>query len=335
MKRKIKVLRIITRLNIGGPAKHVVLLTQGLNNDVFESVLACGSLGRGEGDMLGYALEKGVNLRTILELRREVNLLLDLGALLKIILMIIKEKPDIIHTHTAKAGSLGRAAGILYNLIPFKRKTFLVHTFHGHIFDGYFGKVEARAYLFIEKILAFFTDRIVAVSASVRDELISLGIADEAKIYIISLGLELNELLDINIPLEKKSGVRVGIIGRLVPVKNLRLFLDAALIVTRRNPDLKVRFVIAGDGELRDDLRGYAARLGLNEHVDFLGWQKELKKLYASLDIVSLTSLNEGTPVSLIEGMASARPIVATCVGGVKDLMGKEVGNRKAKSSGF
>ena len=353
--KKIKVLRIIARLNIGGPAIHTVLLTAGLDTGRFESVLVCGAVSPGEGDMAYYARERGVRPVYIPELRRELNLLNDLIAFVKICRIIRVEKPDIIHTHTAKAGALGRVAGILYNygkrlLRPFgaRNDIEIIHTFHGHIFEGYFGSLSTRVFIIIEKLLACFTDKIITVSEEVRKELISLGICRADNIAVVPLGFELEKFLTIpecgqgedcfvaNAPRNDKWGVdsqfRIGIVGRLVPVKNHRMFLEAIRDcfprLRRGRNDISLKFKIIGDGELRDELERYAGKLSLGGDVEFVGWQKDLVKVYSELDIVCLTSLNEGTPVSLIEAMACARVVVATEVGGVPDLLGQVVEER-------
>ncbi len=321
--KKIKILRIIARLNIGGPAIHTVLLTEGLDKSRFESLLVCGSADKDEGDMLYYSLERNVKPIFVPELKRELNLFNDMMAFKKIFNIIKTEQPDIIHTHTAKAGTLGRLAGILYNLLNLfsNRRIRLVHTFHGHVFSGYFNKFKTKTFILIERFLAIFTSRIITISESIKKELISLGVSKEDKIKVIHLGLELEKLL--NIPLNNEhDSINIGIVGRLVPIKNHRLFLEAAAKVIADNPGLQLRFKIIGDGELKRELEDYSHELSINRQVDFLGWQKDLVNIYSNLDVVALTSINEGTPVSLIEAMASGRAVVATDVGGVKDLLG-------------
>lgn len=333
--KKTKILRIIARLNIGGPAIHAVLLNQGLDKNKFETLLLSGRVARLEGDMSYYALEKEVDVRYLPELGRELSLFSDLSAVIKILNIIRKESPDIIHTHTAKAGALGRSAGILYNLFFFpKNKARLVHTFHGHVFSGYFGALKSRAFVLIERLLAVFTDKVITVSESVKSSLLSYNICKEAKIQVIPLGLELDNFLG----LAKKEGSRIniGIAGRLVPVKNHRMFLDSVSRLIMREAGADIRCKIIGDGELRGELEDYARRLKLSAFVEFCGWQKEMHKAYAGLDIVALSSLNEGTPVSLIEALASAKAVVATDVGGVRDLLGvKLLPEGGAKAKGF
>ncbi|MFH1698108.1 MAG: glycosyltransferase family 4 protein [Candidatus Omnitrophota bacterium] len=322
--KKIKVLRIIARLNVGGPAIHTILLTGGLDKTKFESLLIYGSLSPDEGDMSYYASDRNISTVFIPELKREIDLFNDLAAFIKIFSLIERERPDIVHTHTAKAGAIGRLAAIAFKLNNlFSPATLkIIHTFHGHVFDGYFGSLKTGVFILIERLLAIFTDQIITVSESVRNELISLGITKKSKIKVIPLGFELDRFL--NLPLKDSPELNIGIVGRLVPIKNHRLFLDAAKKLICDNPDLNFSFKVIGDGESRVELDKYADLVGIREKVDFLGWQKDLEQVYSELDIVVLTSLNEGTPVSLIEAMASAKAVVATDVGGVADLLGKE-----------
>jgi len=324
--KKIKILRIIARLNIGGPAIHAVLLTEGLDRSKFDSSLICGSISPYEGDMLYYAAEKNVEPYFIPELKRELFFFDDIVAFKKIYNIIKTGQLDIIHTHTAKAGTLGRLAGIAYNFLNYRKQVKIIHTFHGHIFEGYFGKIKTKMFILIEQLLAIFTCKIITVSESIKRELISSGIGNKNKIEVIPLGFELGNFLRI-LPRDN-TVINIGNIGRLVPIKNHRLFLDAAAETIRDNPEVKLRFKIIGDGQLRRELEEYSYRLNINTWVDFLGWQKDIVSVYADLDIVALTSINEGTPVSLIEAMASARPVVATDVGGVRDLLGDEITNR-------
>lgn len=321
---KIKIIRIIARLNIGGPAIHTVLLTASLDKNQFASWLVCGAVDKAEGDMSYYARERNVEPYFIPELTRRINPLKDLTAFFKLYNFICHIKPDIIHTHTAKAGGIGRAAGILYNLLHLSgnKKIKLVHTFHGHVFEGYFNKVATLVFVRIERFLARFTDIIITVSDSLKGELISLGIGEGDKVRVVPLGFELDRFL--NIPFLDREPSHIGIVGRLVPIKNHRLFLDAAAKFLRQENFADVRFSIIGDGELRRELEDYARKLGIAGRVYFLGWRKDLVEVYSGLDVVCLTSLNEGTPVSLIEAMASGCPVVATDVGGVRDLLGEE-----------
>jgi len=322
--KKIKILRIIARLNIGGPAIHVILLTEGLDKARFNSLLICGNVSKDEGDMLYYAHQKNIKPLLIPELRRELGFLSDIIAFKKIYNIINTEHPDIIHTHTAKAGTLGRLAAILYNLShPKNKRIKLIHTFHGHAFSGYFNGFQTKFFIFIERFLASFTHTFVTVSNSIKGELIYRHICKEDKIKIIPLGFELEKFL--NIAPRNSNTLNISIIGRLVPIKNHRLFLEAVAAVIRDCPEMSLEFRIIGDGQLRSALENYSRQLNIHTHVSFLGWQKDLPAIYSDSDIVALTSINEGTPVSLIEAMASGKAVVATDVGGVRDLLGKEI----------
>ena len=325
--KKIKVLRIIARLNIGGPAIHTILLTEGLDKSRFESVLVTGTIEKTEGDMFYLAEEKGVRPVIIPELGRALNLRSDIIAFWKLFCLIKKERPDIIHTHTAKAGALGRLAGMLfkftYVLSPTSYHLKLIHTFHGHVLHSYFGRIKSAIFVWIERFLAIFTSKIIVVSENLRKELIELKIASTKKIVAIPLGLDLDRYLNIeNNDAEIRGYKSVGIIGRLVTVKNHRMFLD---VVKRLKDTLgsgqRMKFLVVGDGPLRWEIESYAKKLGISQDVTFTGWIKDLRKIYSELDIVVLTSLNEGTPVALIEAQAAARPCVATCVGGVADVI--------------
>lgn len=322
---KIKVIRIIARLNIGGPAIHTVLLTEGLNKSRFDSLLLCGSISEGEGDMSYYAAEKNVQPVLVPELQRELCVVKDTAAFLKILGVLFREQPDILHTHTAKAGTLGRAAGVVYNFFAFfnGRRARLVHTFHGSVFEGYFSRWKVRAFIAVERMLAYFTSVVVTVSESNKKELVLLRVCPAEKIKVVRLGFELKRFLDIPFAGQGSGVFRIGIVGRLVPIKNHRLFLEAAALAIKERPGMNMRFKIIGEGELRGELEKEAKAHGIAGLVEFLGWRKDLAEVYSGLDIVALTSLNEGTPVSVIEAMASARVVVATGVGGVPDLLGE------------
>jgi len=319
--KKIRVIRIIARLNIGGPAIHVVLLTAGLNQEKFETLLLSGAISPAEGDMSYYAASKNVKPLCISHLKRELSLWDDIAATFQIYRIINRERPDIIHTHTAKAGTLGRAAGAVYNIShPWRKKIRLIHTFHGHVFRGYFSPFKTKLFILIERFIALFTDILVTLSDSLKEELVSFRITRPDKIRVIPLGFELDEFL--RIPLRQRETANIGIIGRLAAVKNHKLFLRAAKELVNARPPAGLKFRIIGDGELGEELREYAKSIGLSGLVEFSGWQKEIAGVYSGLDIIALTSINEGTPVSLIEAMASGLPVVATDAGGVRDLLG-------------
>lgn len=318
MSRKVKILRIIARLNIGGPAIHAILLTGGLDKDRFDSLLITGVCSPAEGNMDELMHQMNVAPVLIKQMAREINPVADLRAFAKICRIVMREKPDIIHTHTAKAGTLGRLAAILYNLLHPRANCRLVHTFHGHIFEGYFGKTRTFIFLSIERILALFTDRIIVVSVKIKEDLLLKKIGKRNKISVVSLGLDLRKFIDLESVPAANTNLKIGIVGRLVPIKNHRMFIEAAAKLSGR----PLEFFIIGDGELRGILEDHTRKLGLDNKVFFTGWQKDLPGVYQGLDVVVLTSLNEGTPVSIIEAMACARPVIATDVGGVRDLIG-------------
>lgn len=330
----IKVLRLITRLNIGGPTIHVVTLTSDLDTNSFVSLLACGSISADEGDMSYYATERNIPVHVIPELTRQIKPWKDICALIKIFTLIRKEKPDIIHTHTAKAGTLGRIAGAIHNMLTSRdKKAFLVHTFHGHVFDGYFNSLANKIIITIERIIASFTDTIIAISPTIRQEIISLRITSAKKITLIPLGFDLERFKAIQ-PVTNPTTISIGIIGRLVPIKNHQLFINAAGKLIGQKISQSVEFKIIGDGETKKDLIRLTIEKNLTNVITFMGWQRNLEHVYASLSIVCLTSFNEGTPVSLIEGMSCGLPVVSTDAGGVKDLLGEEMPHPKS-SKGF
>jgi glycosyltransferase involved in cell wall biosynthesis len=319
----VKVLRIITRLNIGGPAIHAILLSSELNKRGYRDMLVCGKASESEGDMGYIARGKEVDPIVIPELGRDISPLKDFKAFLKLLSLMRRERPDIVHTHMAKAGALGRLAA-LFAGVPIR-----VHTFHGHVFDGYFSPLKARVFLAIERMLSRFTDMVITVSGRVNDEIIDkLKVAKRTKSVIVPLGLEIDRFLrceERRGELRKKIGVSddtllIGIVGRLVPIKNHKMFLDVARLVKNAALGVKVKFAIIGDGELRSHLETTVREMGLNDVVIFTGWMADLPMVYADLDIVCLTSLNEGTPVSIIEAMAAGKAVIATDVGGVRDL---------------
>jgi GT2 family glycosyltransferase len=328
-KKRARVLRIVSRLNVGGPSIHCSILLKGLDHHRFDTTMVTGSLSKHEGDMSYLINGNNGLLITIPELQREISILKDFFAFLKISRIISKEKPDIVHSHLAKAGAVGRLAVLLCNLIDAK-KIKTVHTFHGHVLDGYFTPMKSKIFLGIEKILAMSTDAIIAISKTQMWELTEkYKLVQAEKVHIVNLGFDLSKFMNYrptgvlrsNLKVDDKT-LLVGIVSRLVPIKNHRLFLDAAKLVKDRFHERSIRFVIVGDGELRADLEAYAREINVQDEVVFYGWVKEIQHVYADLDMLLLTSNNEGTPVSIIEAMASMVPVVTTGVGGIKDLLG-------------
>jgi glycosyltransferase involved in cell wall biosynthesis len=349
-----KVVRIIARLNVGGPARHVVWLTAGLESAGCETLLVAGVVPEGEDDMSYFAESAGVRPYIIPEMSREISPK-DALTVWKLYRLFLRERPDIVHTHTAKAGTVGRVAGFFYRwltpgaLLGRARPCLFIHTYHGHIFHSYYGRFKTRLFLLIEKVLArLATTRIVVISPQQYHEIHeTFGVGRSEQFKIIPLGLDTSIFSDwatrrdtvrdeINAVAED---VLVGIVGRLTEIKNHRLFLEAAaLYKKKRGSDAgarnRVRFVLIGDGQLRSCLEDETRALDLSEDVIFLGTRNDPENFYPALDIVALTSHNEGTPLTLIEAMANARPVVATAVGGVVDLVGEDVGDDAGSDRG-
>ena len=350
-----KVVRIIARLNVGGPAKHVAWLTAGTRRVGIESELIAGTVPPGEDDMSYFAAGQGVQPIILPEMTREVSPK-DALTVWKLYRLFRRLRPDIVHTHTAKAGTVGRLAGLCYRwltpvaLVGRPRACRFVHTYHGHIFHSYYGRLKTRIFLTIERVLArAATDRIVAISQQQFREIHGqFGVGRARQFKVIPLGLDLEAFAGWR---ERRAAARagfeagegellVGIVGRLTEIKNHKLFIEAAhAYLTRRagasdeagQAARRVRFVVIGDGQLRGELEAQARSLGIADRVTFTGTRADPENFYPALDIVALTSLNEGTPLTLIEAMANARPVVATAVGGVVDLVGEAVGNDAAR----
>ena len=336
---EMKIVRVIARLNVGGPAKHVVWLSK-LPTPNWESLLVAGTVPQGEDDMSYFAAELGVTPIFVPEMSREVSLN-DALTVWKLYRLLRREQPDIVHTHTAKAGTVGRVAGLFYRwltpgtLIGRPRACHFVHTYHGHIFHSYYGPLKTRVFLLIEKVLAKLgTDRIVVLSEQQRREISEeFKVGNPRQFSIIPLGIDLSVFADWqergqSFRAEYELGsddILVGIVGRLTEVKNHELFLRAAALFNEKfaKPGSTVRFVIIGDGALRKALERQAQALGVTSDVIFTGSRRDLENVYPALDIVALTSRNEGTPLTLIEAMANARPVISTAVGGVVDLLGE------------
>lgn len=335
-----KILRIIARLNVGGPARHVVWLTNGLNDDEFQSRLVAGTVPPGEEDMSYFAAENGVSPVYVTELSRELSPK-DIVSLWKVYRLMRDFSPDVVHTHTAKAGTIGRGAAFLYRWLSWRtligrpRALKVVHTFHGHVFHSYYGAAKTRVFLTIERLLArFATDRIVTISDQQFHEInekFSVGRAEQFR--VIPLGIDLSQFeaspstraVLRNEIATSDDEIIVGFVGRLTAIKNIPLLLDAAAAIKRDASSPRMRFVIIGDGELRDELESTAKELGIESSVTFLGNRTDVSVLLPGMDIIALTSANEGTPLSLIEAMAAGVPFVSTAVGGVVDLAGDKV----------
>lgn len=331
MASKTRVLRIIARLNIGGPAIHTVLLSSGLDAERFETRLVTGTVGESEGDMSWLAEQHGVKPVILPSLGREIDLPSDLRALRALRQQMRDFRPHIVHTHTAKAGALGRVAARFYNAHRPRGapRTRVVHTYHGHVLYGYFGPMKNAMFKRIERRLAGYSDRLVALSPELRRELaFDLKIGHPNQYVVIPLGFDLSALAaveDRRNTFRRELGVAddtvlVTIVGRLTAIKNHDMLLRAAHRLQRRSRT-RVEFAVVGNGELRSELEETAVDLGLAHLFHFAGWRTDMPDVYADSDIVVLTSKNEGTPVTLIEAMAAGRPVVATDVGGVKDVI--------------
>jgi glycosyltransferase involved in cell wall biosynthesis len=322
---RVKILRVIARLNMGGPALHVAYLTAGLQERGYETTLAAGSLARGEDSMAFVADELGVKVVRIDELGREISPLRDLVATIRLARLIRRERPHILHTHTAKAGTVGRVAALLAGS---RRPPIVVHTFHGHVLRGYFGPLRSLFFRLLERRLASISTALVAVSPQVRDDLVALGVAPRDRFVVIRLGIELDQRVApeqngrvesrryLGIPAERFA---VGWIGRMTAVKRT----DDVLVAFRRLRDSGVDacLCMVGDGPDRPQLERRAHELGLMRDTLFLGYQEDVAPYYAAFDALVLPSGNEGTPVSAIEALAAGRPVVATRVGGVPDVV--------------
>ncbi len=320
-----KVLRVIARLNVGGPALHVAYLTAGLAERGFDTVLVVGTLARGEASMESAAERRGVKIETIEDLHREIAPLRDARAVTRLARLIRRERPAILHTHTAKAGAVGRIAALLAGDA---RPPIVVHTFHGHVLRGYFGPVKTFGFRLLERLLARMTTQLIAVSPEVRDDLVRLGVAPESKFAVVRLGIELDERVGSDGA--RRRGTRrvlgipeeafvVGWFGRMTAVKRtpdvVRAFRGAV------DEGVDARLLLVGDGPERDGLERLAHELGVMRRCLFLGYQEEVGRYYDAIDVLVLPSANEGTPVSVIEALAAARPVVATRVGGTPDVV--------------
>jgi glycosyltransferase involved in cell wall biosynthesis len=321
----VKILRVIARLNMGGPALHVAYLTAGLRELGYDTTLVAGSLARGEDSMAFVAAGLDVDVVRIDELGREISPLRDLMATVRLARLIRRERPQILHTHTAKAGTVARVAALLAGS---RRPPIIVHTFHGHVLRGYFGPLRSRFFRLLERWLASKTTALVAVSPQVRDDLVSLGVAPRERFVVIRLGIELDERVAaeqngraesrryLGIPDDRFA---VGWIGRMTAVKRT----DDVLVAFKqlRDEGVDACLCMVGDGPDRAHLEQRAHELGVVRDTLFLGYQEEVAPFYAAFDALVLPSGNEGTPVSAIEALAAGRPVVATRVGGVPDVV--------------
>jgi glycosyltransferase involved in cell wall biosynthesis len=321
----VKVLRVIARLNVGGPALHVAYLTAGLADRGYDTVLVAGTVARGEESMAFVAQQRGLRIETLDELHRDVAPFRDVRAILRLALLIRRERPTILHTHTAKAGAVGRIAALLAGDA---RPPVIVHTFHGHVLSGYFSAPASVGFRVLERWLGRMTTALIAVSPEVRDDLVRLGVAPAAKFRIVRLGIELDERVAADIDERRETRALLGIspdafvvgwVGRMTAVKRIRDVLEAFRGLLDR--DVEGYLVLVGDGPDRKQAERSAHELGIATRCLFLGYQNDVAALYNAIDVLLLPSANEGTPVSVIEALAAERPAVATRVGGIPDII--------------
>jgi glycosyltransferase involved in cell wall biosynthesis len=313
--RKVRVLRIIARMNVGGPAVQVSGLMRGLDQELFEQELLTGYCAADEADYL-EKVATDVRAIRIDGLGRSIKPRADLTALFKIIREIRRFKPDIIHTHTAKAGVLGRIASMLSG-----QKSIRVHTYHGHLLHGYFGAGKTKLVVLIEKFLALFTDQLLAVGKKVQDDLIAAGIGKKNKFAVMPPGLQL-----ASVPSQSVARTELGLdqnqiycafIGRITQIKRPDRFLDVVAKV--KDSGIQVHFIVAGAGEKLQYCQDRVANENLP--VTFLGWREDIEVVLAAADFVILTSDNEGTPLSLIQAGMVGIPVVATNVGSTNEIV--------------
>ena len=312
---RIRVMRVISRMNIGGPAVQVSGLLRKLDSEFFDQRLYTGFCGINEADYLDN-IAMDVTAVRIGGLGRRINLKGDAAALVTLIREIREFKPHIIHTHTAKAGFLGRIASII-SLQPSIR----IHTFHGHLLTGYFNPLEKFLVVSIERFLAHFTHHLLAVGNVVRNDLLNAGVGSLQKFSVMPPGLMLGPLPDKILAQKSlaidQTSLQCAFIGRVTKIKRPDRFLDLVSEVKKRN--VRINFFIAGDGELLAECRKRITKEGLP--VVLLGWQSDIEKVLSCADIVILTSDNEGTPLSLIQAGMAALPVVTTRVGSVSEIV--------------
>jgi glycosyltransferase involved in cell wall biosynthesis len=321
---KIKVLRIINRFNLGGPVWNVSYLSKHLPEN-YQTLLVGGVSDVSEGDALFIPKEMDLEPLVLVSMSRNVRFLGDIKAFFEMLKIIRAYKPDIVHTHASKAGALGRLAAYLCGT------KVIVHTFHGNVFKGYFNRTVTWVFIRIERILARMSDQIIAISEMQKQELtITYNIAPASKVSVVPLGFDLSKFAPTPEKRKRLRGewglaeaeIAIGIIGRLTPIKNHTLFIDAAMLAIK-SAVIPFRFFIVGDGELREEIQDYISEKGAEygRYFTFTSWVKKMEDFYPLLDLVCLCSLNEGTPVSLIEAQASGIPVVTTNVGGVQNIV--------------
>jgi len=328
-----RVLRIFNRLVVGGPVLNVTYLTKYMSPD-FHTLLVVGEKEGHEKSAEYLAKQLGIEYVTVKGMGRSINPASDYFAYRELKKIIKNFKPDVVHTHAAKPGALGRLAAAS------EKVPVILHTFHGHVFHSYFNSAKTKFFIQTERLLAKKSDAIIAISEQQKKELVKdFKIAPEEKFRVVPLGFDLDRFRTDQEEKREKfrtefsvadNEIAIGIIGRLVPVKNHYLFMKALKHVLD-NTSKKIKAFIVGDGETRGDLENVATQAGIafstetsKEHLQplvFTSWRADVDVINAGLDIICLTSFNEGTPVSLIEAQAANKPIISTRVGGIADIV--------------
>lgn len=325
--KEIRVCRVIARLNVGGPAFHVTHLSAKLGAP-FKTTLVAGLPGSDEADMTSFAEERGVPVHVVAALGRELHPLRDIKTVASLVGIFRRVKPHIVHTHTAKAGALGRLAATIAG-VPVK-----IHTYHGHVLGGgYFSARRTEFYRNVEAQLARVSQRLIVLTEAQRREMSQdLGVAPCEAFRVIPLGLELEPFLSVDRSADRRAlrddlhlphdAFVVASVGRLVPIKRHDvLFRALARLKAMEQEGPRTYVAVAGGGELDSPLRALASELGVSDRVCWLGWRDDLPRVMAAGDVLALTSDDEGTPVAVLEALASGLPVVATAVGGVPEIV--------------
>jgi len=318
---KLRVAQVITRMDWGGAPDIVRILCENLNPDKFELTLICGKnrcVTKKNKKFLEDFKQQAVSIPY---LQRDINPFFDLCALIKLFLLFKKEKFDIVHTHTAKAGFLGRVAA---HFAGIKK---IVHTTHGHNFYGYFGPLTSKLIIGLESYAAKFTDKMIALTCLEKEDLVRFKIIDSQKIKVLNTAVEIDDIKDGNNPLiyikegfgVKSNEILIGMVSRLEPIKGVKYFIAAAKIIADKFEHVK--FVIVGEGSLKKDLEENITKAGLGPRFIFTGWRDDVLDIIAALDIMVLASLNEAVGIVLIEAQAQGVPVIATRVGGIPEVV--------------
>ncbi len=327
---KLKVIHVITRLDKGGSAENTLLTVRGLNREIYDVILIRGlsiesnmveDEVRAVEESVREAERKDVRVSTVPSLLRRISPFYDLKAFFALIKILRQERPDIVHTHTSKAGILGRWAAF------FARVPIIIHTPHGHVFWGYFGRCKVLFCIILERLTACITDKIIALTDQEKKDHLHFRIASEDKFSVLHSGINLDKFFNTSVDsagMKRELGIPednlvVGTAGRLTPIKGQKYLIEAARKIVDIRPD--TTFVFLGDGELLNELKNIASKLGIEENVRFPGWRPDVAEVMSAFDIFVLPSLNEGMGRVLVEAMAMGKPIVASDVGGIPDLV--------------